>query len=58
MLSHSLFGRLGDGRPVHEYVLDNGLTQMAVDSYVRQVLVGCIILLAVAMSSISRNRRR
>ena len=39
-------------------VLDNGLTQMAVDSYVRQVLVGCIILLAVAMSSISRNRRR
>ena len=25
MLSHSLFGRLGDGRPVHEYVLDNGL---------------------------------
>lgn len=38
-------------------VLDNGLTQMAVDSYVRQVLVGCIIVLAVAMSSVSRQRR-
>src|SRR5690606_42006908 len=38
-------------------VLDNGLTQMAVDSYVRQVLVGCIIVLAVAMSSFSRRRR-
>jgi len=38
-------------------VLDNGLTQMAVDSYVRQILVGCIILIAVAMSSISRRRR-
>jgi ribose transport system permease protein len=38
-------------------VLDNGLTQMAVDSYVRQILVGGIIVLAVAMSSISRRRR-
>jgi ribose transport system permease protein len=38
-------------------VLDNGLTQMSVDSYVRQVLVGCIIVLAVAASSISRRRR-
>lgn len=38
-------------------VLDNGLTQMAVDSYVRQVLVGCIIVLAVAISSFSRGRR-
>lgn len=36
-------------------VLDNGLTQMRVDSYVRQVLVGAIILLAVASSSISRR---
>ena len=39
-------------------VLDNGLTQMSVDSYVRQVLVGAIIVLAVAASSISKNARR
>ena len=39
-------------------ILDNGLTQMSVDSYVRQVLVGGIILLAVAASSISKSSRR
>lgn len=38
-------------------VLDNGLTQMSVDSYVRQILVGLIIVLAVAISSFSRQRR-
>ena len=38
-------------------VLDNGLTQMAVDSYVRQILVGGTIVLAVAASSISKRRR-
>ena len=38
-------------------VLDNGLTQMSVDSYVRQILVGLIIVLAVAISSVSRGRR-
>lgn len=38
-------------------VLDNGLTQMSVDSYVRQILVGAIIVLAVAASSISRRVR-
>lgn len=38
-------------------VLDNGLTQLSVDSYVRQILVGGIIVLAVAASSISRGRR-
>lgn len=32
-------------------VLDNGLTQMSVNSYVRDVLVGAIILAAVASSS-------
>jgi ribose transport system permease protein len=36
-------------------VLDNGLTQLSVDSYVRQVLVGGIILLAVASSSMSKR---
>jgi len=39
-------------------VLDNGLTQMSVDSYVRQILVGAIILLAVATSSFSKRLRR
>lgn len=38
-------------------VLDNGLTQMSVDSYVRQVLVGGLILVAVAASSVSKSRR-
>jgi ribose transport system permease protein len=36
-------------------VLDNGLTQMRVDSYVREVLVGAIILLAVGFSAVSRR---
>lgn len=39
-------------------VLDNGLTQMSVDSYVRQVLVGGIIVLAVAASSLTKRARR
>ncbi len=39
-------------------VLDNGLTQMSVDSYVRQILVGGIIILAVASSSISKGMRQ
>ncbi len=39
-------------------VLDNGLTQMSVDSYVRQILVGGIIVLAVAASSLSKRFRR
>jgi ribose transport system permease protein len=37
-------------------VLDNGLTQMAVDSYLREVLVGAIILLAVASSRLGLDR--
>ncbi len=36
-------------------VLDNGLTQMQVDSYVREVLVGVIILLAVSISALGRR---
>jgi ribose transport system permease protein len=42
-------------------VLDNGLTQMRVDSYMREVLVGAIILVAVGMSAVGRQatmRRR
>ncbi|MGV8854722.1 MAG: ABC transporter permease [Devosia sp.] len=38
-------------------VLDNGLTQMSVDSYVRQILVGGIIILAVSTSSYARRAR-
>ena len=37
-------------------VLDNGLTQMNVDSYIREVLVGFIVILAVAFSSITKKR--
>jgi ribose transport system permease protein len=37
-------------------VLDNGLTQMAVDSYLREVLVGAIILAAVASARIGLDR--
>ena len=36
-------------------VLDNGLTQMNVDSYIREVLVGFIVILAVAFSSITKK---
>ena len=36
-------------------VLDNGLTQLSVDSYLRQILVGGIILLAVSTSSYARR---
>ncbi|ARO14104.1 D-ribose transporter permease [Ketogulonicigenium robustum] len=37
-------------------VMENGLTQMRVDSYVSKVMVGVIILLAVSLSAISRRR--
>ncbi|WP_306261274.1 ABC transporter permease [Pararhizobium sp. IMCC21322] len=38
-------------------ILDNGLTQMSVDSYIREILVGAIIVTAVAFSSISKQSR-
>ena len=37
-------------------VLDNGLTQMSVDSFVREILVGAIIIIAVASSSLGKQR--
>jgi ribose transport system permease protein len=37
-------------------VLDNGLTQMTVDSYVREILVGAIILAAVALARVGLVR--
>lgn len=36
-------------------ILDNGLTQMQVDSYVREMLVGTIVVAAVATSSLGRR---
>jgi ribose transport system permease protein len=36
-------------------VLDNGLTQMRVDSYVREVLIGVVIVLAVASSQLGKR---
>jgi ribose transport system permease protein len=36
-------------------ILDNGLTQMNVDSYVREVLIGAIVIAAVATSSFGRK---
>ncbi len=39
-------------------VMDNGLTQLQVDSYVRQVLVGAIILFAVSVSAVGRHALR
>ena len=38
-------------------LLDNGLTQMNVNSYVRQVLVGVIIVLAVSVATLARRLR-
>ena len=38
-------------------VLNNGLTQLSVDSYVRDILVGTIIIAAVAVSSIEKLKR-
>src|SRR5208337_1660195 len=38
-------------------VLGNGLTQMNVDSYVRDILTGAIVIAAVAASSFGRRRR-
>ncbi len=36
-------------------VLDNGLTQMKVDSYIREMLIGAIVIIAVATSSLGRR---
>ncbi|MHB8630053.1 MAG: ABC transporter permease [Aggregatilineales bacterium] len=35
-------------------VLNNGLTQIQIDSYIQQILTGAIIILAVTLSSVSR----
>lgn len=38
--------------------LDNGLTQMRVDSYVREVMVGLIIIIAVSISVLAKRKQR
>ena len=38
-------------------ILGNGLTQMNVDSYVRDMLTGAIVIAAVATSSLGRRGR-
>ncbi|MEM7642087.1 MAG: ABC transporter permease [Pseudomonadota bacterium] len=37
-------------------ILDNGMTQMQVDSYIREVLVGLIVIGAVAVAALSTRR--
>jgi len=37
-------------------LLDNGLTQLSVDSYVREILVGMLVIAAVGLASFSRDR--
>jgi len=37
-------------------VLDNGLTQMKVDSYVREILVGAIVIVAVSIAALGKRR--
>lgn len=37
-------------------ILDNGLTQLQVDSYIREILVGLIVIAAVAVASFSKSR--
>ncbi len=57
-------GRHSEPRALHTLVgvliigvLSNGLTQLSVDSYVRDILVGSIIIAAVAAGSIEKLRR-
>ena len=38
-------------------ILNNGLTQLSVDSYIRDILVGTIIIAAVAVSSLEKLKR-
>jgi ribose transport system permease protein len=48
---HTLIGVLILG------ILSNGLTQLSIDSYVRDILVGTIIIVAVAISSLEKLKR-
>jgi ribose transport system permease protein len=37
-------------------ILDNGMTQMNVDSYIREILIGAIVIVAVAISALGQRR--
>jgi ribose transport system permease protein len=39
-------------------IIGNGLTQLNVDSYVRDILTGSIVIAAVAVSSFGKTRAR
>ena len=39
-------------------LLDNALTQLSIDSYVREILVGTLLVTAVGLSGLRRGRRR
>ena len=38
-------------------IIDNGLTQLKVDSFIREILVGLIVIAAVAIAQLSKKRR-
>ena len=38
-------------------VLSNGLTQLSVDSYIRDILVGALIIIAVSVSRFEKDAR-
>ena len=55
-------GRQGEPRVLYTLVgvlmlgvLDNGLTKLRVDSYVREILVGLIVISAVATAAVSKR---
>lgn len=57
-------GRHGEPRVLHTLigvlvigVLSNGLTQLSIDSYVRDILVGTIIIFAVAIGNVDKLRK-
>ena len=37
-------------------IIDNGLTQLKVDSFIREILVGLIVITAVAIAQLSKKR--
>ncbi len=39
-------------------ILDNGLTQLSVNSYLREILVGVIVITAVGLSGLANSRRQ
>jgi len=38
-------------------IIDNGLTQLKVDSFIREIFVGLIVIGSVAIATLSRKRR-